>query len=50
MIEAVMYGMMPSAKTESERSAPPEKRLSSVRTPVPESELLTASMQFFTLV
>lgn len=27
MIDDVMYGMMPSAKTESFSSAPPEKRL-----------------------
>ena len=30
MIEAVMYGMMPIAKTDSWSSAPPEKRLISV--------------------
>jgi len=29
MIDAVMYGMMPSAKIESLRRAPPEKRLTS---------------------
>ena len=37
MIVAVMYGMTPSAKIDSWRSAPPEKRLTSPRSPsVPE--------------
>lgn len=35
MIDAVMYGMMPSAKTDSCSSAPPEKRSSRFSTPVP---------------
>jgi hypothetical protein len=35
MIEAVMYGMIPSAKTEKRESAPPEKRLSRPSTVLP---------------
>ncbi len=35
MIDAVMYGMIPSAKTEKRESAPPEKRLSRPRTVLP---------------
>ncbi len=35
MIEAVTYGMIPSAKSEKRDSAEPEKRLSSVRMPPP---------------
>ena len=34
MMLAVMYGMMPSAKTDSCSSAPPENRFSSVKTPL----------------
>ncbi len=34
MIDAVMYGMMPSPKTAMRPSAPPEKRLISERKPV----------------
>ena len=33
MIDAVMYGVMPSAKTESRRSAPPEKMSRNPRRP-----------------
>ena len=41
MIEAVMYGMMPSANTLSRSSAPPENRLSTVNRslPVPASSM-----------
>ena len=35
MIEAVTYGMMPSANTLSCSSAPPEKKLNSPRKPAP---------------
>ncbi len=50
MIDAVMYGMMPSAKTESDSSAPPENRFSRFSTPPPAPDWLTWSRQFFTLV
>ena len=45
MIDAVTYGMIPSAKTEKRASAPPEKRFRRPRTvpPWPESEPLTWS-------
>ena len=33
MIEAVTYGMIPSAKTEKRESAEPENRLSRLKTP-----------------
>ena len=33
MMEAEMYGMMPRAKTERRRSAPPEKRSRKPKTP-----------------
>ena len=36
MIEAVTYGMIPSAKSEKRESAEPEKRFRSVRIPPPE--------------
>ena len=36
MIDAVMYGMMPSAKTLSRSSAPPENRFSTVNRSLPE--------------
>ena len=41
MIDAVMYGMMPSAKTLSRSSAPPENRFSTVNRslPVPASSM-----------
>ena len=35
MIDAVTYGMIPSAKSEKRESAEPEKRFSSVRMPPP---------------
>ena len=35
MIDAVTYGMIPSAKSEKRESAPPEKRLSRPRTVPP---------------
>jgi len=35
MIEAVMYGMMPSANTATRRRAPPEKRSRNPITPAP---------------
>ena len=39
MIDAVMYGMMPSAKTATRRSAPPENRSRNPATPaVPDSK------------
>ncbi len=38
MIEAVMYGMIPSAKIENCESAPPEKRLSRPRIVPPRPE------------
>ena len=36
MIDAVTYGMIPSAKIEKRASAPPLKRLSRPRTPLPK--------------
>ncbi len=45
MIDAVTYGMIPSAKSEKRESAPPEKRLSSPRMlppPCPPKYWLTA--------
>ena len=46
MMLAVMYGMMPSANTDSCSRAPPEKRFSRVNTPlfVPESMTLMHSL------
>jgi hypothetical protein len=38
MIEAVTYGMIPSAKSENCDSAPPEKRFSSPSTVSPRPE------------
>ena len=35
MIDAVTYGMIPSAKSEKRESAEPEKRLSRPSTPLP---------------
>ena len=35
MIDAVTYGMIPSAKSEKRESAEPEKRFSRPRTPLP---------------
>ena len=35
MIDAVTYGMIPSAKSEKRDSADPEKRFSSAKTPPP---------------
>jgi hypothetical protein len=35
MIEAVTYGMIPSAKSEKRESAEPEKRFNRPRTPLP---------------
>ena len=40
MIEAVMYGMIPSAKIASWLSAPPEKRFRKLKIPEPESAVL----------
>ncbi len=37
MIDAVMYGMMPSANTATRLSAPPEKRSRKPTTPAPPS-------------
>ena len=39
MIDAVTYGMIPSAKSENRESAEPEKRFSSVRMPPPLKRL-----------
>ena len=50
MIDDVMYGIMPSAKTESESSAPPENRFSRDRTPPPPPSYWIALMQFWMLV
>ena len=44
----MMYGMMPSAKTDSCSSAPPENRFSSVNTPLASDEF-SVSMHFWTL-
>ena len=38
MIDAVTYGMIPSAKSENRESAPPENRLSSPRIEPPFPE------------
>src|SRR6266536_1616474 len=42
MIDAVTYGMIPSAKSEKRESAEPEKRFSSERMPPPEKRLWSA--------
>jgi hypothetical protein len=48
MMLAVMYGMIPSAKTDRCSSAPPENRFSSVKTPS-EPFCWTLSRHFATL-
>jgi hypothetical protein len=43
MIDAVTYGMIPSAKSENRESAEPEKRFSSWRMPPPAKRLCSWS-------